>query len=160
LAETIKIPPGMHLDFRRHDDNGSNIVEAYMQHAGPLNGFMGQRFKGYEGQREALTLAEFQEFIVFLANHHKYRNLSPVIIDLFGTTTFAEVVFVPDRSITTHPLADQSPTINQLPVNSGEKPKGNRAKRQAKREKRIAARQAEGRVDHDQRQGRFGQGRR
>lgn len=150
----------MHLNFRRHDDNGSNIIEAYMQYAGPLNGFMGQRFKGYEGQREPLTLEEFQAFIIFLANHHKYRNLSPVIIDLFGTTTFATINFVPDKSISTHHLADQPVTVKESSSNSGEKLKGNRAKRQARREQRIAARQTDGRVDHDQRGNRYGGGRR
>ncbi len=68
MAEIIKIPPGMHLDFRRHDDNGANVVEAYVARLGPLGGYLGQRFKGYETKAELhlLTL--------------KFKNLSTLLL--------------------------------------------------------------------------------
>lgn len=143
LAEIIKIPPGMHLNFRRHDDAGSNLVEAYVYDSGPLGGYLGQRFKGYEHQgRTPFSTAEIQDFIYFIALHRKYRNLALVVIDFFGTADFTELRFVPDKSVKTHALADQPIGVNQPPYES--KPKGNRAKRQARRKRRIAERQTHG----------------
>lgn len=130
----------MHLDFRRHDDNGANVVEAYVASSGPLGGYLGQRFKGYEHQgRTPFTATEIQEFINFIALHKKYRNLSLVVIDFFGTAEFINLRFLPDKTVETHALADQPLAINQPAYES--KPKGNRARRQARREKRIAARE-------------------
>ncbi len=64
------------------------------------------------------------------------------MIDFFGTAEFINLRFLPDKTVKTHSLADQPLAINQPAYES--KPKGNRARRQARRERRIAERQNHG----------------
>lgn len=90
--EKLKIPPAMNLEINRRDDLGSNLMEAYVQEDGPLNGYLGQLFLGYESQgRRPFTLRDVQDFVMGLFAHKKFKPHAKIVLDILGTTDFSGV---------------------------------------------------------------------
>jgi len=88
-GEGVGLPPGVYvpekveLTFRNHGETGASIIEAYDYNQGPIDGFMGQDFKGY-GEGARFTLADIQNFIRMVLRHPKRNRLSHIFIDFFG----------------------------------------------------------------------------
>ena len=103
MSEKIKIPRALNAEINLRDDLGSNIMEAYVQEDGPLNGFMGQVFLGYESQgRRQFTLGDVQRFLAGLLGHEKFKPHSKIIVDILGTTDFSGIEFEEKPNLSDH----------------------------------------------------------
>lgn len=89
MIDKIKIDPRLNFEWRDHGDTGANVAEAYMPEDGVINGFITQRFQGYESQgRKIFTLKDLQLFFNDIVAHKKFRPLARVVIDFFGSRDF------------------------------------------------------------------------
>lgn len=83
LPRGIKVPEQVKLTFRSHGETGASGIEAYDHTKGPIDGFMGQDFRGY-GEGARFTLADIQDFIRMVLRHPKRNRFSHIFIDFFG----------------------------------------------------------------------------
>lgn len=112
MIDKIRIDPRLRFEFRDHGDTGANIAEAYIPADGVINGFITQRFQGYEGQRKIFTLKDLQLFFNDIVAHKKFRPLALVVIDFFGSRDFN-----PNTALNKQELNPPPPKKKHLKVN-------------------------------------------
>ena len=78
-------PKGMNAKVKQYCDDGSNLMSAWRGDMSVHDGFMGNKFKGYESTgREAFSLKDIYDFMVSLLGHKKFKQNAPIIIKIVG----------------------------------------------------------------------------
>lgn len=126
----------MDVDIRIGEDMGSNLMDAYVDEFGPLNGLMEIVFKGYESKgREAFTLEDIQELLIRLSMHAKFKRYSPIIINILGTMDFNYLNLVKESGKTPLPKSKAKGEIRNN-SDKNKRRKANRKKRKRKARKK------------------------
>jgi hypothetical protein len=140
LTEKVLIPQGTKLDIQYGEDQGSNLIHAFLKITDYSDNFLLAMFNGYEStDRTSFTVQDIQKIILMAIVHPSFSKNSTLILRIVGDTEFSNLeieessrVKVPNRK--TKKKIDQAEI---LPLTKKNSSKSQRKQARKKRNKKI-----------------------